>query len=121
MALAMTGRVADGVILQLADPDLIRWFVGQVREAAVAAGRPGARSGSRRPRRPTSATWRVCRERTRWFPALVCNHVVDLVNKYPREQLPESLTGLHPGPDRLRLPPSRRGRLVERRRSSATR
>jgi alkanesulfonate monooxygenase SsuD/methylene tetrahydromethanopterin reductase-like flavin-dependent oxidoreductase (luciferase family) len=32
-------------------------------------------------------------ERTRWFPALVSNHVVDLVNKYPREQLPESLTG----------------------------
>ena len=43
MALAMTGRVADGVILQLADPDLIRWFVGQVREAAAAAGRdPGS-------------------------------------------------------------------------------
>ena len=33
------------------------------------------------------------RERTRWFPALVSNHVVDLVNKYPRDQLPESLTG----------------------------
>jgi hypothetical protein len=33
------------------------------------------------------------RERTRWFPALVSNHVVDLVNKYPREQLPDSLTG----------------------------
>ena len=28
------------------------------------------------------------RDRTRWFPALVSNHVVDLVNKYPREQLP---------------------------------
>jgi hypothetical protein len=33
------------------------------------------------------------RDRTRWFPALVSNHVVDLVNKYPREQLPEALTG----------------------------
>src|SRR5712675_3748968 len=39
MALAMTGRIADGVILQLADPDLIRWFVGQVRAAADGAGR----------------------------------------------------------------------------------
>ena len=29
----------------------------------------------------------------RWFPALVSNHVVDLVNKYPPDQLPESLTG----------------------------
>jgi alkanesulfonate monooxygenase SsuD/methylene tetrahydromethanopterin reductase-like flavin-dependent oxidoreductase (luciferase family) len=32
------------------------------------------------------------RDRTRWFPALVSNHVVDLVNKYPREDLPEELT-----------------------------
>src|SRR6187551_3056090 len=42
MALAMTGRVADGIILQLADPDLIRWFVAQVRDAAAAAGRDPA-------------------------------------------------------------------------------
>jgi probable F420-dependent oxidoreductase len=93
MALAMTGRVADGVILQLADPDLIRWFVGQIREAEAAAGRaPGS------VRIQAAAPAHVgeladCRERTRWFPALVSNHVVDLVNKYPREQLPESLTG----------------------------
>ena len=94
MALAMTGRVADGIILQLADPDLIRWFVGQLREAAVAAGRDRRRrSRSRPPRRPTSVRASVGRERTRWFPALVSNHVVDLVNKYPREQLPEALTG----------------------------
>jgi hypothetical protein len=39
MAIAMTGRVADGIILQLADPDLVRWFVGQVRDAEAAAGR----------------------------------------------------------------------------------
>jgi probable F420-dependent oxidoreductase len=93
MALAMTGRIADGVILQLGDPDLIRWFVGQVRDAAREAGRdPGsvmvqaaapAHIGPRE----------LGRERTRWFPALVSNHVVDLVNKYPRERLPETLTG----------------------------
>ena len=116
MALAMTGRVADGVILQLADPDLIRWFVGQVREAEVAAGRaaglgpgPGRGAGPRRrPRRPAAT-------RTRWFPALVSNHVVDLVNKYPREAAAGVAHRLHPRPDRLRLPPPRRGRLVERR------
>ncbi len=94
MALSMTGRVADGLILQLADPDLIRWFVDQVREAA-----PGSRAGSRLDPhpggggRPSSARVELGRERTRWFPALVSNHVVDLVNKYPREQLPASLTG----------------------------
>ena len=115
MALAMTGRVADGVILQLADPDLIRWFVGQLRDAEVAAGRPrGTRQGAGRGARRTSATARDGRERTRWFPALVSNHVVDLVNKYPREQLPESLTGYVRDRDGLRLPPPRRGGLVER-------
>ena len=93
MALAMTGRIADGVILQLADPDLIRWFVGQVREAAGAAGRDPA-SIQVQAAAPLHVGARdLGRERTRWFPALVSNHVVDLVNKYPREQLPETLTG----------------------------
>jgi probable F420-dependent oxidoreductase len=93
MALAMTGRVADGLILQLADPDLIRWFVAQLREAEAAAGRP---AGSVRVQAAAPAhvgPRELGRDRTRWFPALVGNHVVDLVNKYPREQLPEALTG----------------------------
>jgi probable F420-dependent oxidoreductase len=93
MALAMTGRVADGVILQLADPDLIAWFVGQIRDAEAAAGRPAhsVRVQSAAPAHVGELA--TCRDRTRWFPALVSNHVVDLVNKYPREALPESLTG----------------------------
>jgi probable F420-dependent oxidoreductase len=93
MAIAMTGRVADGIILQLADPDLIRWFVGQLRDAEAAAGRePG--SVKVQAAAPAHVGPReLGRERTRWFPALVSNHVVDLVNKYPREDLPESLTG----------------------------
>jgi probable F420-dependent oxidoreductase len=93
MALAMTGRVADGLILQLADPDLIRWFVLQLREAEAAAGRE---PGSVRVQAAAPAhigPRELGRERTRWFPALVSNHVVDLINKYPREQLPEALTG----------------------------
>jgi probable F420-dependent oxidoreductase len=93
MALAMTGRVADGLILQLADPDLIGWFVGHVREAELAAGRP-AGSVRIQAAAPAHVGDRAeGRERTRWFPALVSNHVVDLVNKYPRDELPESLTG----------------------------
>jgi probable F420-dependent oxidoreductase len=92
-ALKMTGRIADGVILQLADPDLIAWFVGQVRTAAAAAGRsPGAVSVQAAA--PAHfGELAECRERTRWFPALVSNHVVDLVNRYPREELPPALTG----------------------------
>jgi probable F420-dependent oxidoreductase len=93
MAMAMTGRIADGVILQLGDPDLIAWFVAQIRAAEMAAGRP---AGSVRVQAAAPAhvgELDDCRERTRWFPALVSNHVVDLVNKYPREELPDSLTG----------------------------
>jgi probable F420-dependent oxidoreductase len=93
MALTMTGRVADGLILQLADPDLIRWMGEQMREAAAAAGRDPAeiRIQAAAPAHVGDRT--TGRDRTRWFPALVSNHVVDLVSKYPRERLPESLTG----------------------------
>ncbi len=93
MALAMTGRIADGVILQLADPDLIRWFVGQVRDAEAAADRPAGSVKVQAAAPAHVGDMELCRERTRWFPALVSNHVVDLVNKYPREELPDSLTG----------------------------
>jgi alkanesulfonate monooxygenase SsuD/methylene tetrahydromethanopterin reductase-like flavin-dependent oxidoreductase (luciferase family) len=93
MALAMSGRVADGVILQLADPDLVRWFAGQIREAATAAGREPSAIRIQAAAPAHVGPRDVGRERTRWFPALVSNHVVDLVNKYPRDQLPESLTG----------------------------
>jgi probable F420-dependent oxidoreductase len=93
MALAMTGRVADGLILQLADPDLIRWFVGQAREAAEGAGRNPNDIKVQAAAAAYVGPRELGRERTRWFPALVSNHVVDLVNKYPREQLPASLTG----------------------------
>jgi probable F420-dependent oxidoreductase len=93
MALSMTGRVADGLILQLADPDLIRWMAAQMRAAATAAGRDPA-SIKIQAAAPAHVGDRATgRERTRWFPALVSNHVVDLVSKYPPEQLPESLTG----------------------------
>jgi len=93
MALKMTGRVADGLILQLADPDLIRWFVGQIREAEAAAGRPAGSVKIQAAAPAHVAPRDVGRERTRWFPALVSNHVVDLVNRYEPSELPEALTG----------------------------
>ncbi len=93
MALSMTGRIADGLILQLADPDLIRWMAGMMREAAAEAGRDPASIRIQAAAPAHVAPREVGRERVRWFPALVGNHVVDLVTKYPREQLPESLTG----------------------------
>ena len=92
VALKLTGRIADGAMLQIGDPDLIRWFVSQVRASAVEAGRdPGSvRVMAAAPAHVGDLA--EGRDRTRWFPALVSNHVVDLVNKYPREDLPEELT-----------------------------
>ena len=92
VALKLTGRIADGAMLQIGDPDLIRWFVSQVRASAVEARRdPGSvRVMAAAPAHVGDLA--EGRDRTRWFPALVANHVVDLVNKYPREDLPEELT-----------------------------
>jgi probable F420-dependent oxidoreductase len=92
-ALKMAGRIGDGVILQLADPDLVAWFVAQVRAAAVVAGRSPTAVSVQAAAPAHFGDLAECRERTRWFPALVSNHVVDLVNRYPREELPPALTG----------------------------
>jgi probable F420-dependent oxidoreductase len=92
-ALALIGRIADGVVLQLADPDLIRWFGGQLRDAARKAGRDPNAIKIMAAAAAHVGPLEDGRERTRWFPAMVSNHVVDLVTRYPREQLPPALTG----------------------------
>ncbi len=92
MALALTGRVADGLILQIGDPAIIEWMAGTMRAAASEAGRDPDSIMVQAAAPAHVGDLDDCRERTKWFPAMVANHVVDLVNKYPREELPESLT-----------------------------
>ena len=92
VALKLTGRIADGAMLQIGDPDLIRWFVSQVRSSAEASGRDPASVRVMAAAPAHVGDLADGRDRTRWFPALVSNHVVDLVNKYPRQDLPEELT-----------------------------
>ena len=92
-ALHSAGRVGDGVILQFADPHLIKWCLGFVREGAAEAGRDFSKIQVM----SASATFvsndlNTARERVRWFPALVANHVVDLISKYDPTQLPPELT-----------------------------
>lgn len=93
-ALRSAGRMADGVILQFADPHLIRWCLGFVREGAEEARRDFSKI------RVMSAApvWvsddlAAARDRVRWFPALVSNHIVDLVSRYKPEDLPRELVG----------------------------
>jgi len=89
----MAGRVADGIILQFADPALISWCMGFVKEGARAAGRDPSRIEVM----AAAPVWvsddlSVARERVRWFPALVSNHVMDLIRQYKPEDLPPALT-----------------------------
>jgi probable F420-dependent oxidoreductase len=91
--LHMAGRVADGIILQFADPDLISWCLGFVKEGARAAGRDFGKIEVM----AAAPVWvsddlNVARERVRWFPALVSNHVMDLIRQYKPEDLPPALT-----------------------------
>jgi len=91
-ALRTAGRIGDGVILQFADPDLIDWCLGFVREGAREAGRDPAKIEVMAAAPVwASADLKLARERVRWFPALVSNHVMDLISKYKPEELPESL------------------------------
>lgn len=91
-ALRCAGRIGDGVILQFADPDLIAWCLGFVKEAAREAGRDPSKIEvmSAAPVWPSSDL-AVGRDRVRWFPALVSNHVIDLISRYKPEELPASL------------------------------
>ncbi|MDP6975604.1 MAG: TIGR03842 family LLM class F420-dependent oxidoreductase [Acidimicrobiales bacterium] len=94
-ALALCGRVADGFVLQLADPQIAEWTIGAVRRAAEEAGRD-----------PDSLT--ICvvapayvgddvahqRDQVRWFGGMVGNHVADLVARYGVDgtAVPQALT-----------------------------
>ena len=93
-ALALTGRVADGFILQLADPMILEWMMRYVHEAAIRAGRD-----------PKDV--KICvaapayvgddlshqRDQCRWFGGMVGNHVADLVARYGEDsEVPHALT-----------------------------
>jgi probable F420-dependent oxidoreductase len=93
-ALAVAGRVGDGVIIQLADPQIIQWIMDTARASAEEAGRdPAALKcivGA-----PSMITDDIgeAREQTRWFPAMVSNHVMDLIEKYGWDsEIPTALT-----------------------------
>ena len=76
-----SGRMADGIVLQIAEPSLIVWFIGQAAKGAESVGRE-----------PSEIRYLVaapvyvsedlekCRDRCRWFPAMVGNHIADLID-----------------------------------------
>jgi probable F420-dependent oxidoreductase len=97
-ALALTGQVGDGFILQLADPSIVEWTIKAVRDAAAAAGRnphdvticvaaPAYVTDG------TEAGLAYGREQVRWFGGMVGNHVADIVARYGDDApVPKELT-----------------------------
>lgn len=90
-ALAVAGRVGDGVVVQLADPDLTAWFMSQATAAARAAGRTETLECIVSAPAFISDDMELARSETRWFPAMVSNHVVDLLTKTDPATLPPAL------------------------------
>src|SRR5579884_4291875 len=94
-ALGVAGRVGDGVIIQLADPEIVSWIMDTARRAAEEAGEDPSRLkcivGA-----PSHVSDDLAdaREQVRWFPAMVSNHVMDLIERYGTDgsTVPKALT-----------------------------
>ncbi len=97
--LELTGQVADGFILQLADPSIVQWSIAAVKKAAADAGRdPDSLAICvAAPAYVTdgSAEQRAhAYEQCRWFGGMVGNHVADIVARYGADgaNVPQALT-----------------------------
>ncbi|MGQ4616100.1 TIGR03842 family LLM class F420-dependent oxidoreductase [Nocardia sp. R7R-8] len=97
-ALDLTGAVADGYILQLADPDITAWTIARVRAAAERAGRDPAAvricvAAPAYVTDGTDAALEHARQQCRWFGGMVGNHVAEMVAKYgTAADIPAALT-----------------------------
>jgi probable F420-dependent oxidoreductase len=93
-ALAAAGEVGDGLIIQLGEPLLCKWFLDQ----AIDAGKADGRDMSKYQIMSAAPVWvgdyETGRQQTRWFPAMVGNHVADIVEKYgsATTEVPDSFT-----------------------------
>ena len=97
-ALALTGEVADGFILQLADLSIAEWTINSVKAAAKAAGRDPESiqicvAAPAYVTDGTDAGLAHGREQCRWFGGMVGNHVADIVARYGDDApVPKALT-----------------------------
>src|SRR5919198_236261 len=97
LAAANTERIKLGHFVTnpgIRDPQIIQWIMDTARRAAEEAGRdPGELKcivGA-----PSNVTDDIesAREQAKWFPAMVSNHVMDLIERYGWEsEIPAALT-----------------------------
>ncbi len=93
-ALAAAGQHSEGLIIQLADTWLVEWFSSQALEAGKASGKDMSNFQVMSAAPVWVGDMKTAREQTRWFPAMVGNHVADLVERYGNtgQSVPERLT-----------------------------
>jgi probable F420-dependent oxidoreductase len=98
-ALALTGEVGDGFILQLADLSIAEWTIAAVRKAAADAGRDADDISIcvAAPAYVTDGSPEAQahgRDQCRWFGGMVGNHVADIVARYGDQggAVPQALT-----------------------------
>ena len=94
MALKCAGENGDGLVLQIAEPGICKWLGDQAITAGEAAGRDMSNFRIMSAAPAMTGTMDDCIERTKWFPAMVGNHVADIIEKYGVESdlVPQSLT-----------------------------
>ncbi|HTW08568.1 MAG TPA: TIGR03842 family LLM class F420-dependent oxidoreductase [Acidimicrobiales bacterium] len=94
-ALELAGQVADGLILQIADPFIVGWAVGVARAAAEAVGRaPDELKVVVAAPAYVGEDVAHQRNQLRWFGGMVGNHVADIVERYGADAgaVPAALT-----------------------------
>jgi probable F420-dependent oxidoreductase len=88
-ALRLAGRVADGVIFQVADPYFISWGLQFVRAGAAEAGRDPESIVVHCAAATVIGDRGQARGLVRWFPALVGNHVADVLRHHDPDTVPD--------------------------------
>jgi probable F420-dependent oxidoreductase len=91
-ALRLAGKVGDGVIFQIADPYVIEWSMQHVRAGAEEAGKnPDDLTLHCATATYISDDLDEARQQCRWFPAVVGNHIADVLRHHETEGLPDEL------------------------------
>ena len=93
MALKTAGECGDGLILQIAEPAICKWLADQAISAGRAAGRDMRKFKVMSTAPAYVGPMELCIEKTKWFPAMVGNHIADIVEKYGKntDVMPQNL------------------------------
>ena len=93
-AIKVAGEKGDGLILQIAEPEICQWLTREAISAGEEVGRDMSAYGVMSAAPAYIGPMDLCVEKTKWFPAMVGNHVADIVERYGADtnSVPKSFT-----------------------------